>query len=46
MQIVNWDQVVSGDFKNARETALNQGLPQELVSVDEAISMLDEHVEE
>lgn len=46
MQIVNPDDIKSGDFKNARETVLNQGLPQGLISVDEAIEALDEFVEE
>ena len=44
--IIDFEAVVSGDFTNARETTLNQGLPQGLISVDEAIEMLDEFVEE
>jgi ABC-type glycerol-3-phosphate transport system substrate-binding protein len=46
MGIINFEAVISGDFANARETALNQGLPQGLITVDEAIEMLDEFVEE
>ena len=30
-----------GDFKDAMESALNQGLPQGLITVDEAIEMMD-----
>lgn len=46
MGLFNRNLGVSGDFLNARQTALNEGLPQELITVDEAIDMLDEHVEE
>lgn len=46
MQILNPDDISSGDFKNARETTLNQGLPQGLITVDDAIEALDEFVEE
>lgn len=45
MQIVNPDDIQSGDFKNARQTVLNEGLPQGLVTVEEAIEALDEFVE-
>jgi ABC-type glycerol-3-phosphate transport system substrate-binding protein len=44
--IINTEAVVSGDFMNARTTVLNEGLPQGLVTVDEAIDMLNEHVKE